>query len=148
MIPKVPIGPSTVAGYSVTVTGVVLAILSYLQGDHSQQTLGVLTAGAVALVSFAITQIGRYVQASRAIGKGAVQNLTFTQPKVQFGDSTMPADLSTGLGHYSKIVYGSDAADDDPDPEPEATDVIGETARHLPVTLNPPPDVDNAGASR
>lgn len=60
---NVSVGVSTVAGYSTSLGAVVLAVLAYLQGDHTQQTVGVIVAGAIAAMSFAITQAGRYLQA-------------------------------------------------------------------------------------
>jgi hypothetical protein len=68
--PNVPIGPSTVTGYSVTLVAAILAVLAFVQGDHSEQTLGTIVAGAVAGVAFVVTQIGRYLQ-SRELAKGA-----------------------------------------------------------------------------
>jgi protein-S-isoprenylcysteine O-methyltransferase Ste14 len=51
---KVPVGTATAA---------VLALVAFLSGDRSEQTLGTIVAGALAIVSLAITQLGRYWQA-------------------------------------------------------------------------------------
>ena len=67
---KVGVGVTSVAGYAVTLAGVVAAVLAYTQGDRSEQTLGTITAGAVAAVAFVITQVGRYAQAHLLIGIG------------------------------------------------------------------------------
>jgi len=64
---KVPVGVSTVSGYGLTVIAFAAAVVAYLTGDHSQQTVGTIAAGGVAALAFAITQIGRYVQAKAAI---------------------------------------------------------------------------------
>ena len=64
---KVPVGVATVAGYGVTVTGFAAAVVAFIMGDRDEQTDGVIVAGAVAGLAFAITQIGRYVQAKAAI---------------------------------------------------------------------------------
>lgn len=61
--PKVPIGPTSIAGYSVTALGVAAAIVAFVQGDRSEQTLGVLVSAGIAALAFGITQAGRYVQA-------------------------------------------------------------------------------------
>lgn len=113
MKPNVPIGPSTVAGYSVTVTGVILAILAYLDGDHSQQTVGMLVAGAIAILSFLVTQAGRYAQAKVLAAKPEAV------PAV--------ANLATFIGS------GDDA-------EPELVDRIDQDADDLPTYDNPPED--------
>jgi len=59
----VPVGPTTVAGYGVTAVGVALALVAFLAGDRSEQTLGVLVAGGVAALAFVVTQVNRYAQA-------------------------------------------------------------------------------------
>jgi hypothetical protein len=64
---QVPVGVATKTGYSVTVAALVAAILSYVTGDHSQAELGSIVGAAVGLISLAITQIGRYVQANSQI---------------------------------------------------------------------------------
>lgn len=71
---KVAVGTSTVAGYSVTAVGFVAAIIAYATGDHSAQTLGTLTAAAVALLAFLVTQAGRYVQA-HTLAKGVAEKI-------------------------------------------------------------------------
>lgn len=65
-VPAIPVGPATKAGYSTAAIAFVLAIVAYLTGDHSQQTVGTLAAGGIGLVSFAGTQAGRYLQAHAA----------------------------------------------------------------------------------
>lgn len=129
---KVPIGPTTIAGYGVTVTSVLLAVLAYLQGDRSDQTLGVIVAGAVALVSFAITQIGRYVQA-KALAERAPLGVTqnFALPAVKFSPAIHVAGPSL-------------EADDDQEPEP--SDTMDHDARELAFTGSPPPDTGDIGA--
>jgi hypothetical protein len=62
-IPKVPVGTATIAGYSTSLALFVLAAYAFAEGDRSEQTLGTLSAGIAGGVIFAITQIGRYVQA-------------------------------------------------------------------------------------
>lgn len=62
-IPKVPIGPTTILGSSVSIAAFGLAVVAYLTGDHSQQTVGTIVAGAVSLGALAITAAVRGKQA-------------------------------------------------------------------------------------
>jgi hypothetical protein len=62
-IPAVPVGTTSKAGYGVTAFALASAVIAYATGDHSQQTTGVIVAGAVAALSFLVTQAGRYAQA-------------------------------------------------------------------------------------
>jgi hypothetical protein len=68
--PNVSVGPSTIAGWSSTITGLVLAIIALTTGDHTQQTIGAVVGGTLAVVSFTVTQVGRYAQA-HALAKRA-----------------------------------------------------------------------------
>ena len=61
--PSVPIGPTTVTGYSVSAAGFILALIAFLSGDRSDPTIETIVIGGVAAASFLVTQIGRYVQA-------------------------------------------------------------------------------------
>ena len=63
----VPVGLATKTGYSVAVAGLIAAVLAYVSGDHSQAQLGSIVGASVGLLSLAITQIGRYVQANSQI---------------------------------------------------------------------------------
>jgi hypothetical protein len=61
---KVPVGVTSVAGYSSSLVLFVLAIYSFaFNNDRTDQTLGTLAAGAAAALTFLSTQVGRYVQA-------------------------------------------------------------------------------------
>lgn len=63
-------GTATIAGYSTSLALFVLATYAFVAGDRSEQTLGTLAAGIAGGVIFAITQIGRYIQA-RELAKSA-----------------------------------------------------------------------------
>lgn len=133
MTPKVPIGPTTIAGYTVTLTSFVLAIFAYLQGDHSQQTLGVLTAGAAAIVAFAITQIGRYAQAKvlahyHELAPPVPPTAIVQNFPGRLGDQPVTAGLTDDI-------------------EPEPTDTLGAEARHLTLVESPPPDEGDIGTN-
>lgn len=61
---NVPVGPTTVAGWGVTFTAFVTALVMYLTGHGGgTQELGIICASGAGLVVFLVTQIGRYVQA-------------------------------------------------------------------------------------
>lgn len=66
-IPKVPTGAATVTGYGVSLVSFVLAVIAFLTGDHSEQTVGVIVAGAVGLGALAVTSAGRFIQARENI---------------------------------------------------------------------------------
>jgi hypothetical protein len=62
---KVSVGPATVAGYGATVVGLVATGLAVVFNVDQEQAA--VVAGAVwTVVSFAITQVGRYAQARDA----------------------------------------------------------------------------------
>jgi hypothetical protein len=73
----VSVGFSTKLGASLTATGVATAIVAFIAGDRSEQTLGVISGAAVAALAFAITAAGRYAQARTQI-KAAPEMLTAT----------------------------------------------------------------------
>lgn len=56
-------GPSTYTALALTGTGVSGAIVAFVMGDRSEQTMGVIAGGVVALVSFVVMTISRTVQA-------------------------------------------------------------------------------------
>lgn len=118
---KVSVGASTVAGYSVSVAAVVAAVLAYVHGDRSEQTLGVITAGVVAVVSFAITQVGRYAQARALIREGHVSYPAPDEPAVIPFAPPEPGDVVSALPDV-KVTAPHLAAVDEGDGGPE---VIG-----------------------
>jgi hypothetical protein len=61
---NVPVGVASKTGYGVAAAGLIGALVAYLTGDHSQAQLGSIVGAAVGLISLAMTQIGRYVQAN------------------------------------------------------------------------------------
>ena len=107
---KVAVGVSTVAGYTVTASTFAAAVVAYLSGDRSQDTLVVLALGAFSAVSFGVTQVGRYAQAHAQAGNA-------TNPALAREASTLTAqrlDAAKLLGAVSAQL------DDDPDPDPPA----------------------------
>lgn len=67
--PTVGIGPTTVAGGTVTVAAFAAAIVAFANGATDEATIGPLIAGTIALVT---TLFGRYAQAVAAIKATAV----------------------------------------------------------------------------
>ncbi len=61
---KVQVGLATVTGYSVSTVAFVGAVLAYLGGDHSDQTVAIIGCGIVGALAFLVTNIGRYRQAT------------------------------------------------------------------------------------
>ena len=64
---KVSVGLATVTGYSVSTVAFVAAVLAYLGGDHSDQTVAIIGCGIVGALAFVVTNVGRYWQAKVAI---------------------------------------------------------------------------------
>jgi hypothetical protein len=54
-------------GYGVALAGFLGAVIAYATGDHSQAQLGSILSASVGLISLAVTQVGRYVQANTQI---------------------------------------------------------------------------------
>lgn len=69
--PDVPVGLSTNVGLGTSGVAFALAILAFIQGDRSEQTLGVVAAGVVGIVSLGITMGGRMIQARAQINAQA-----------------------------------------------------------------------------
>jgi hypothetical protein len=63
----VPVGVASYTGYGVAIAGLIGAVLAYVTGDQSQAQLGSIVGATVGLISLAVTQIGRYVQANSQI---------------------------------------------------------------------------------
>jgi hypothetical protein len=66
---KLPIGLATQAGLGTTVTAYVLAIIAFVEGDRTEETIGALVTGTVALLSVIL---GRYAQATAQIKAGGL----------------------------------------------------------------------------
>ena len=102
---KVQVGVATVTGYSVSTVAFVGAVLAYLGGDHSDQTVAIIGCGLVGALAFAITNIGRYWQA-----KVAIQNPPAAAP----GATPMPVYGSVGASTASASAgYVSSSVDTD-----------------------------------
>lgn len=127
--PKVPIGPTTIAGYSVTLAGALGAVIAFKSGDRSEQTLGTLAAGVFAAIAFVVTQVGRYVQA-REIAKGSASALNAAAASAGTAAPGLALALaaeasSPGTGTVSSI-----------------TGTTGDVGGHPPQGI--PPDLDDS----
>jgi hypothetical protein len=70
---KVPVGPATYAGYGATVVGLVATGLAVVFNVDQEQA-AVIAGATWTVVSFAITQIGRYAQARDAAKVGPTRS--------------------------------------------------------------------------
>jgi hypothetical protein len=63
--PTAPVGPATKAGYGATLIGIIGFALAMAFPDVPEQELAGIASAIFTVVSFAITQVGRYVQANQ-----------------------------------------------------------------------------------
>ena len=68
---NVPIGPTTVAGWGAALLALVGAIVTYLTGDHTAQSVTAMEEASIGFASFAITQGFRYLQAHKILPEGS-----------------------------------------------------------------------------
>lgn len=110
---KVSVGLATVTGYSVSTVAFVAAVLAYLGGDHSDQTVAIIGCGVVGALAFVVTNVGRYWQA-----KVAIQNPPAAAP----GATPMPVspyapDVSAGPATSGTVPATSIQYELVPDPD-------------------------------
>ena len=65
---SVPIGTTSVVGWSASAVAFGTALVAYLTGDHSAQSVTSVQAAGVGLIMLAITHIGRYSQVRKIEG--------------------------------------------------------------------------------
>ncbi len=58
----VPVGPTTVVGWSTAALAFVGALVAYLTGDHSAQSVTAVESAVMGLLVLIVTQLGRYAQ--------------------------------------------------------------------------------------
>jgi hypothetical protein len=117
---RVPVGFTTKLGASVTATGLAAAIVAFVTGDRSEQTVGTLTAAGVAVLAFAITAIGRYAQAHAQIKAAApAQRIPGTGVVLRSDTASEPKQIV--LGDVSSKIPGTDAGPFGP-PSPRGVD--------------------------
>ena len=68
---QVPIGPTTVAGWGAAALAALGAIVTYLTGDHTAQSVTAMEEACIGFASFAITQGFRYLQAHKILPEGS-----------------------------------------------------------------------------
>ena len=105
---KVSVGLATVTGYSVSTVAFVAAVLAYLGGDHSDQTVAIIGCGIVGALAFVVTNVGRYWQA-----KVAIQNPPAAAP----GATPMPVYVSAGPATSGTVPATSIQYELVPDPD-------------------------------
>lgn len=93
---KVSVGLATVTGYSVSTVAFVGAVLAYLGGDHSDQTVAIIGCGVVGALAFVVTNVGRYLQARSVIKYGPWQVSSKTLD-VEKSETTTSSSGNAGL---------------------------------------------------
>lgn len=74
---EVTVGPTTVVGWGTAASAFVLALLAYVTGDHTAQSVTSIEVAGGGLLVLGITQTWRYAQAHRQKGVlGEVEKLT------------------------------------------------------------------------
>lgn len=101
---KVPVGVTSLAGYSTSVVTAAGAVAGWLTGDHSRDNLVVILLGAYSALSLAVTQVGRYLQA-KELAKKAPVVVAPAHPHPLVEAEITPTDSTVG-------------PDEDLDPEP------------------------------
>lgn len=103
---KVPIGTTTLAGYGATLVGVIgILLVQVLHVDEEQATL--IATAVFTVVSFAITQFGRYKQAQElAKSKAIAQAVVAAAPN---------AVVTPAVGSPGSLPQGAAADPDDMD---------------------------------
>jgi len=133
---KVPIGPTSVAGYGVSTAAFVAAVLAFINGDHGPSTIGVIAAGTIGALAFLATQIGRYRQATAQITASAPPAITTTGQPAQLEARSFPPAIAGQL-----LSAGPPELEDTDEPRDE----LDERAKLVPTTASPPPDEGDAG---
>lgn len=119
---KVSWGASTYAGYGVASVAFVLALLAFIDGDRSEQVIGVLVPGVIGGLSFAITQIGRYVQAKAKIDTATAVAVAQTQLE---GVAGMPPDQLKALVDRLEEALAALGAQKPPSTAPMTAPALG-----------------------
>jgi hypothetical protein len=69
---KVDVGPSSIAGGSVTVVAYVLALIAFAQGARDEATMSALTVGTIALVTTIAARVAQAVSGGKAAAAAVV----------------------------------------------------------------------------
>lgn len=81
-VPEVPVGVSTQAGLAATLVAYVLAVVAFLNGDRTEETVTALVVGTVALAG---VMWGRFIQARELIrnsrSRAAITVQAVTSPR-------------------------------------------------------------------
>lgn len=106
--PNVSIGPTSIAGITTTITGVVMAIIAVYHGDETQATISAIVGGTLAIVSAAITYIGRYVQANSQIKAAAQVRAAQASAAPPVTGGAQGAASSNGAGATALVIELTD----------------------------------------
>jgi len=84
---KVSLGPTTYASWSAAGSAFVGAIIVYLTGDHTAQTLTAVELAGASVLIFAISQLARYLQAHKKIGLASMAEALI--PEIEAGEGAL-----------------------------------------------------------
>lgn len=142
-------GIASKTGYGVALAGLICAVIAYATGDHSQATLGSIISASVGLISLAITQIGRYVQANSQIKHDALLQQLVSQGRTAV--TTIQQYDPRALAEIEDVVRAAVKAEIARLPAPEAAvagevvdDASEELAGHAPNLALPTPEEEAA----
>jgi hypothetical protein len=78
----VPVGPTTLVGWGTALTAFAGALIAYLTGDHTAQSVTAVELAAFGLLPLLVTQLGRYAQVKKieAVAKPVLDGIEKENP--------------------------------------------------------------------
>lgn len=161
--PTVPTGTTSKAGYAATVVGLIATALAVVFPDVPQQGTAAVAGAAFTILSFVVTQVGRYVQANQLARQVPY---AFVQAETRELQATAYTDVDGSIekaysGHSTEKAYDDeesrpldDVGDDDPeradvvDPGPDEAEGDEALEPHYPGRASPDEDRDAQLAAR
>lgn len=111
---SVPIGTTSVVGWSASVLAFGTALVAYLTGNHSAQTVTSVEAAGIGLVILGITHIGRYAQV-RKIEATVLPPTEAILEEVKHYDPNLSAQVETYVkNEISKLEHRLTSEDPEP----------------------------------
>jgi hypothetical protein len=158
--PSVPFGPQSIAGYTFSFATLIAAVLAFIEGDRSEQTVGTIVFGVASLIALVVTSHNRTRQAVNLAQLAApkapfpetafvrLQRATAINDALANAQSGHPAVVpSPPPGGISSVtVSGGDLTVDEDDEPQVDDDLIAETEIDADETdpAEVPPDVGDA----
>lgn len=132
-----PVGPSTVATGGGALAAFVLAILAFVQGDRSTETIGALVAGAGLIVTMVVSRTRQANKLAELIGKERISMpiVGVAERTVDAGE-VVPVRTGTTIASDDAVMYGGVGS----------SEHVGGQVLGAGVTLTPPipPDADDS----